>query len=146
MKKTLILCGVMLVIGAALGAWGMHALDARGKAKAIEEATAEMRAERDTLSRGARMMAVRLRIGKAAIEASRMNYGNARIEAEQLFGEAETLLAVVKGTADERELQMIVSRKEQVLGDLAVGNPAAAVALEQMYSAAATGAGRRQPE
>ena len=146
MKKTLILCGVMLLIGAALGAWGMHALDARSNAKAVEAATAAMRAERDTLSREAEMMGVRLRIGKAAIEASRMNYGNARIEAEQLFADAGKLLALVAGTPEERELQMILSRKDQVLGDLAVGNPASAVALEQMYSASAEGAERRKGE
>jgi hypothetical protein len=38
---------------------------------------------------------------------------------------------------------MILSRKEQVLGDLAIGNPAAAVALEQMFSASSGAAGAR---
>lgn len=140
MKKTLILCGVMLVIGCALGAWGMHALDARAKQKAVDAATGEIRAERDTLARTAKMMELRLRIGKAAIEASRLNYGNARTEADQCFAAAEKLQGLVAGTADERELQMILSRKEQILSDLAVGSPAAAVALEQMYSASASGA------
>jgi hypothetical protein len=86
------------------------------------------------------MMELRLRIGRAAIEASKLNYGNARTEAEGLFTDAEKLQGLVAGTADERELQMITSRKEQILGDLAVGNPAAAVALEQMYAASAKGA------
>jgi hypothetical protein len=140
MKKTLILCGVMLVVGAVLGGWGMHALDARAKQKAIEEAVGGMRTERDTLARTSKMMELRLRIGRAAIEASKLNYGNARTEAEGLFTDAEKLQGLVAGTADERELQMITSRKEQILGDLAVGNPAAAVALEQMYAASAKGA------
>jgi len=135
MKKTLILCGVMIVIGAALGAWGMHALDARAKAKAVDAATTGIRAERDTLVRTSKIMEVRLQIGRAAIEASRLNCGNARSEAEALFAAAEKIQTLVAGTADERELQMILSRKEQILGDLAVGNPASAVALEQMYTA-----------
>jgi hypothetical protein len=143
MKKTMILCGVMLLVGAALGGWGMHALDGRAKAKAIEAATAEMRTERDALARATKMMELRLHIGKAAIEASRLNYGNARSEAEQLFSSAEKLQGLVEGTPDARELQMILSRKEQILGDLAVGNPAAAVALEQMFSAAMGAVGRR---
>jgi hypothetical protein len=46
----------------------------------------------------------------------------------------------VAGTPDERELQMILSRKDQILGDLAVGNPASAVALEQMYTASSKAA------
>src|SRR5512133_3645502 len=143
MKKTLILCAVMIVVGAALGAWGMHALDARSKAKAIAEATTAVSAERDTLARTTKMMELRLQIGRAAIEASRLNYGNARTEAEALFAAAEKLQGLVAGTADDRELQMILSRKEQILGDLAVGNPASAVALEQMFSASSKVAGAR---
>jgi hypothetical protein len=140
MKKTLILCGVMIVIGAALGAWGMHELDVRAKAKAIDSATTAIRTERDTLARTSKMMEVRLQIGRAAIEASRLNYGNARSEAEALFAAAEKIQALVAGTPDERELQMILSRKDQILGDLAVGNPASAVALEQMYTASSKAA------
>ena len=143
MKKTLILCGVMFVIGVALGGWGMHALDSRANTKALAAATSEIGAERDALARRSKMMDLRLRIGKAAIEASRLNYGNARTEAEGLFADAEKLQSLVAGTPDERELQMILARKEQVLGDLAVGNPAAGVALEQMFAASAKGSGAR---
>jgi len=140
MKKTLILCVVMIVIGAALGGWGMHALDARASAKAVDAATTGVRSERDTLARTSKMMEVRLQIGRAAIEANRLNYGNARSEAEALFAAAEKIQTLVAGTADERELQMILSRKEQILGDLAAGNPASAVALEQMFNASAKAA------
>ncbi|MFA6956935.1 MAG: hypothetical protein WC538_13795 [Thermoanaerobaculia bacterium] len=143
MKKTLILCAVMIVIGGALGAWGMHQLDARANAKAVDAATTAMRTERDTLARTTKMMELRLQIGRAAIEANRLNYGNARSEAEALFAAAEKLQGLVAGSADERELQMIVSRKEQILGDLAVGNPASAVALEQMYNASSKAVGAR---
>lgn len=143
MKKTLILCGVMIVVGAALGAWGMHALDVRARAKAVEVATSDVSSERDTLARTTKMMELRLQIGRAAIEASRLNYGNARTEAEALFAAAESLRGLVAGTADERELQMILSRKDQIMGDLAVGNPAAAVALEQMFTASTNAAGTR---
>ncbi|MBI2213166.1 MAG: hypothetical protein HYU52_05925 [Acidobacteria bacterium] len=143
MKKTLIFCAVSLLAGVLLGGWGMHVIDGRAKQKAVEAAMEEVRTERDALARVTKMMELRLRIGKAAIEASRLNYGNARIEADQVFVAAETLQALVAGTPDEQELRLILSRKEQLLGDLAVGNPASAVALEQMFSASTAAATAR---
>jgi hypothetical protein len=89
------------------------------------------------------MTELRLRLGLVAIQAGKMNYGNARTEVESVFKDAAALEGLMKGSPDERELQMILSRREQVLGDLAVGNPASAVALEQMYSASVAGAGSR---
>ena len=150
MKKNLILCGAVLVIGALLGALGMSAIQSRARQKAVAAATqaereqcASIRTERDGLARHAKMSELRLRLGLVAIQAGRMNYGNARTEAESVFADAAGLEGLVRGTADERELQMILSRKDQLLGDLAVGNPASAVALEQMYAASLKGSGSR---
>lgn len=150
MKKNLILCGVMLALGAALGAWAMAAIQSRARQKAVDaamkserEQCGTIRMERDELARRAKMTELRLHLGQVAIQAGRMNYGNARTEAESVFADAASLEALVRGTADERELQMILSRKEQVMADLAVGNPASAVALEQMYAASLKGSGSR---
>lgn len=149
-KKNLILFGVVLLVGVILGGWGMSEIQSRAKQKAVDAATeaergqcASIQKERDELARHAKMTDLRLRLGLVAIQAGKMNYGNARTEAESVFTDAAALEGLMRGTADERELQMILSRKEQVLGDLAVGNPASAVALEQMYSASMAGAASR---
>ena len=149
-KKNLILFGVVLLIGVILGGWAMSAIQGRAKQKAVDAATAAERGqcasiqnERDELARHAKMTDLRLRLGLVAIQAGKMNYGNARTEVEGVFKDAAALEGLMKGSPDERELQMILSRREQVLADLAVGNPASAVALEQMYSASLAGAGSR---
>lgn len=149
-KKNLILFGVVLLIGALLGGWGMSAIQSKSKQKAVDAATeaergqcAAIQKERDELARHAKMTELRLRLGLVAIQAGKMNYGNARTEAESVFTEAAALERLMKGSPDERELQMILSRKEQVLGDLAVGSPTSAVALEQMFSASLAGAESR---
>lgn len=149
-KKILILFGVALLIGAGLGGWGMRTIMGKATQKAVDAATEAERAqcatvkkERGELERHAKMTELRLRLGMVAIEAGKMNYGNARTQAETVFTEAAALEGLMKGSPDERELQMILSRKEQVLGDLAVGSPTSAVALEQMYSASLVGAGSR---
>ncbi|MGK2859197.1 MAG: hypothetical protein ACSLFQ_18510 [Thermoanaerobaculia bacterium] len=145
-KKYLILFGVVFLVGLILGGLGMSKIMDRSKQTAVEAATqasreqcASIQKERDTLATGAKMAELRLRLGLAAIQAGKLNYGNARTEAEGFFEAAAALEGVVKGTPDERELAMMLSRKEQVLGDLAVGSPTAAVALEQMYTASLDG-------
>ncbi len=149
-KKILILFGALFLLGLILGGWGMSAITGRAKQKAVEEAKrvardecAVVKTERDALALHAKMTVLRLRLGQVAIQAGKMNYGLARTEAESVFKDAEALEGLVRGTADERELQMILSRKDQLLGDLAVGSPAASVALEQMYAASLKGAGSR---
>lgn len=149
-KKILILLGVVALIGVILGGWGMRAIQSKATQKAVDVATeaergqcASIQKERDELARHSKMTDLRMRLGLVAIQAGKMNYGSARTEAESVFTEAAALEGLMRGSADERELQMILSRKEQVLGDLAVGNPASAVALEQMYSASMAGSGKR---
>jgi Na+-transporting methylmalonyl-CoA/oxaloacetate decarboxylase gamma subunit len=149
-KKILILFGVLFLLGLILGGWGMSAISSRAKQKAVEEAKqvareecAAVKTERDALALHAKMTALRLRLGQVAIQAGKMNYGLARTEAESVFKDAEALERLVRGTADERALQMILARKDQLLGDLAVGSPAGSVALDQMYEASLEGAGSR---
>ena len=149
-KKILILFGVVALIGVILGGWGMRAIQSKATQKAVDAATETERAqcaavkkESGELARHAKMTDLRLRLGLVAIQAGKMNYGNARTQAESVFTDAAALEGLMKGSPDERELQMILSRKEQVLGDLAVGSPTSAEALEQMYSASLAGAGSR---
>jgi hypothetical protein len=130
-KIVAIIVAVVAVLGLVVGGWGAALFYGQKQEKAVAQAVqteqancAKVTAERDSLATRAKLMELHLRLGHIAIQAGRMNYGLARTEAATFFDDVAKYLEESKGSKHEGDLRMILEKKDSILGDLAVGNPA----------------------
>lgn len=142
MKKTAILASIVLILGAAAGAYLMGTWKDKKQQEAVASAIAAEQSNRASIeadlasTKLAKEMAdFRLRLGKLAIEASRLNYGTAKDEAVQFFSDLTEFAERAKGTEYESAVKAILESRDQVVSDLSVGSPTAAEALQRMYLA-----------
>lgn len=140
MKKTAILYSIVLIVGAALGAYLMGTWKDKQRDEAVAAAIQTEQASRagveselaETKLAG-EMADFRLRLGTIAIEAARLNYGTAKDQAVQYFADLSDFAERAKGTAHESAVTSILENRDQVVSDLSVGSPTAAESLQKLY-------------
>jgi len=140
MKKTAILYSIVLLVGAAIGAYLMGMWKDKQQVEAVNTAVqvekdnrAAIEADLASTKLDKQMADFKLRLGAIAIEAARLNYGTAKDNAVQFFTELSEFAETAKGTAHEQTVMSILEARDQVVSDLSVGSPTAAETMQRMY-------------
>lgn len=140
MKKIAIISLVTLIIGAALGGYGIGVWKDKARDEAVaaaieteRAARADIESELSSVKLANEMAAYQIRLGKISIDASRLNYGTAKDEAVQFFTDLSEFAEKVKGTEHEAEVRAILENRDQIVSDLSVGSPTAAESLQRIY-------------
>lgn len=140
MKNTAIIASIVLLVGAALGAYLMGTWkdkkteEAVAAAVAIEQGNrAALEAELASTKLAKEMADFRLRLGTLAIETSRLNYGTAKDLAVEFFTDLEAFSEKTKGTEYETAVATILGSRDQIVSDVSVGSPTAAESLQRLY-------------
>ena len=119
---------IPLLLGAAfLAGWLPVTLELRETKERLRAAELELR-----------LAGLQRRLGTAAAEARRNNFGLAATEAGQFFDETQRLLAQEPFTAQPRlrtALQAYVARRDSVMTGLSTNDAATAMLLSELYLA-----------
>jgi len=140
MKKTAILSSIVLLVGAAIGAYLMGMWKDKERTEAVAAAIeveksnrASIESELASLKLAKEMADFKTRLGTIAIESARLNYGTAKDSAVQLFTDLSAFAEKAKGTVYEAPVAAMLEKRDQIVSDLSVGSPTASEALQKMY-------------
>ena len=140
MKKTAIISVVAFVVGVIVSGWLVAGFKDKKKDDAVSAAVkvetdraGKIEADLADARLRATVLAFHLRLGKLAIDSSRMNYGTAKDEAVEFFSDLQEFVDAGGAGKHEEMIRVILGNRDQIVSDLAVGSPTATEALQRLY-------------